>query len=142
LGLPLFTAALAAWRAEHGAGDKDAAPEASSDAVVRLSVKAVEGARTADTLGSEREGSGVVIDASGLILTIGYLVLEAASILVITGDGRVFAASVVGFDHASGFGLLRARPGVARHPLELGDSSQLRALHTVTVAAHPAAGAT
>lgn len=140
MSLPFFTATLAAWRAEHGASRENTATEVSSDAVVRLSIKAVEGARTADTLGSEREGTGVVIDASGLILTIGYLILEAASILVVTGDGRVFAASVVGFDHASGFGLLRARPGVARRPLELGDSSKLRELHMATVAAHPAAG--
>ena len=38
------------------------------------------GGRTASTLGTERQGSGVVIDDSGLILTIGYLVVEAAEI--------------------------------------------------------------
>lgn len=140
MSLPLFTATLSAWRAAHGASPVDAASDATFDAVVKLSIKVAEGARTAETLGSEREGTGVVIDASGLILTIGYLILEAASILVVTGDGRVFPAGVVGFDHASGLGLLRVQPGVARHPLELGDSSAVRELHMVTVATHPAAG--
>ena len=139
MSLPLSIATLAAWRAAHGA-EIGAAPDVAVDAVVRISIKAVEDARTAETLGAEREGSGVVIDDSGLILTIGYLVLEAASILVMTGDGRVYPAGVVGFDHASGFGLLRARPGLAQRPFELGDSAALRELHMATVAAHPAAG--
>lgn len=140
MSLPLFTATMSAWRAAHSAGAENAGVAESFDAVVKLSIQAVEGARTAQNLGSEREGTGVVIDASGLILTIGYLILEAASILVMTGDGRVLPASVVGFDHASGFGLLRAQPGVAKHPLELGDSAAVRELHMVTVATHAAAG--
>ena len=37
-------------------------------------------ARTAESLGTERSGSGVVIDSGGLIVTIGYLVMEASSI--------------------------------------------------------------
>src|SRR4051812_36165312 len=47
------------------------------NAVVGVQVTAAEDARSADTLGREREGSGVVIGADGLILTIGYLILEA-----------------------------------------------------------------
>ena len=103
----LFAAALAAWRATNGI-PRPAEPPL--DAVVKLSIRAVEGARTADTLGAEREGTGIVIDDQGLILTIGYLVLEAASVLVMTGDNKIYPASVVGFDHATGFGLLRASP--------------------------------
>lgn len=110
------------------------------DAIVKLSIKAMPGARTADTLGAEREGTGIVIDASGLILTIGYLILEAGSILVVAADGRVFPANVIGYDHTTGFGLLRAAPGLAHRPLALGDSSEVRELATVMVAAHPAAG--
>lgn len=138
--VPFPIAAVSAWRAAHGAAIGEAAPAASSDAVVRLSIKAVAGGRTAATLGTEREGTGVVISEDGLILTIGYLVLEAASILVVTGDGRVFPASVAGFDHATGFGVLRAQAAVARHPLQLGDSSAVRELHMMSVATHPSAG--
>ena len=105
-----FAATLSAWRAAHVAVPELHADTVPLDAVVKLSIKTVPEARTAENLGAEREGSGVVIDDTGLILTIGYLILEAESILVVTGDGRVFPASVVAYDHATGFGLLRAAP--------------------------------
>jgi len=141
--LPFFTAALASWRAAYSEVPRVAVPQGALDAVVRLSIKAVEDARTADTLGAEREDTGILIDnRRGLILTIGYLVLEAASILVMTRDGRIYPASVAGFDHGSGFGLVRVLSGVASGAVELGDSGSVRELHSVTVAAHGAAGGT
>lgn len=78
------------------------------DAVVGVQVTAAEDARSAETLGRQRGGSGVVIAADGLILTIGYLVLEADSIQVTTQDGRVVPARLVAYDQATGFGLVRA----------------------------------
>lgn len=135
-----FSAALATWRAVHAPLPDQADTVEASQAVVKLSIKAMSGARTAETLGAEREGTGVVIDAGGLILTIGYLILEAESILVVTADGRVFPASVVGYDHPSGFGLLRTAPGVARQPLVLGDSSALVELAGMRIVAHHGAG--
>jgi len=139
--LPFFTAALSSWRAAYAEMPGASLPAHAADAVVKLSIKAVAEARTADTLGAEREGTGIVIDAKrGLILTIGYLILEAASILVMTRDGRIYPASVAGYDHASGFGLVRALSGLASAGVELGDSGSVRELHTVSVAAHDAAG--
>ena len=138
--LPFFTAALASWRAAY-TGAPPASASRVADAIVKLSIKAVADARTADTLGAEREGSGIVIDAKrGLILTIGYLVLEAASILVMTRDARIYAANVAGFDHASGFGLIRAAGGISSEAVELADSGSLRELAIAKVAAHDAAG--
>jgi S1-C subfamily serine protease len=135
-----FSVALATWRAVNApytrAGKSDELP----DAIVKLSIKAIKGARSADTLGAEREGTGVVIDGSGLILTVGYLIIEAGSILAMAPDGRVHPATVVGFDHASGFGLLRAAPGVAKQPIPCGDSSRVRPLQTLRIAAHASAG--
>lgn len=133
----LFAAAMAAWRATNGI---PRSAEPPLDAVVKLSIRAVEGARTADTLGAEREGTGIVIDDKGLILTIGYLVLEAASVLVITGDNRIYPASVVGFDHATGFGLLRASPAPPCAPVVLGDSTRIGELQSLVVAGHASAG--
>src|SRR5690349_3317061 len=121
-----FSAALSAWRAAYTEPVSE-----TSDAVVKLSIKAVEGARTADTLGAEREGTGVIIDRRGLILTIGYLILEAASILVMTRDGRIYPATVAGFDHASGFGLVRALSGLSSEAVDLGDSGSMLELNTV-----------
>ena len=133
----LFAASVAAWRATNGIPRPVTPP---LDAVVKLSIRAVDGARTADTLGAEREGTGIVIDDRGLILTIGYLVLEAASILVMTGDNRIYPASVVGFDHATGFGLLRASPAPPCAPVVLGDSTNLGELQSLVVAGHAGAG--
>ncbi|MBI3045300.1 MAG: serine protease [Betaproteobacteria bacterium] len=133
-----FTAALSSWRAAHIAVPDLRADDVPQEAVVKLSIKAVANARTADNLGAEREGTGVVFGEKGLILTIGYLILEAGSILIVAGDGRVYPASVAGYDHATGFGLLRA--GLDCRPLELGSSAGVRELATVLVAAHGAAG--
>jgi S1-C subfamily serine protease len=133
-----FTAALSAWRASHIAVPELRADGVPLEGVVKLSIKAVQDARTAENLGTEREGTGVVFGEKGLILTIGYLMLEAGSILVVAGDGRVYPASVIGYDHATGFGVLRA--GIDCRPLEVGSSADVRELATVLVAAHGAAG--
>ena len=133
-----FTAALSAWRAAHVATPELHVDHVPLEAMVRLSIKAVPNARTAENLGSEREGTGVVFGEKGLILTIGYLILEAGSVLVMASDGRVYPASVVGYDHATGFGVLRA--GIDCRPLEIGSSADVRELATVLVAAHGAAG--
>ena len=76
-------------------------------AVVGVKVTVAEGARSIETLGQDRSGSGVVISADGLILTIGYLMLEAEQIEVITQDNKTLPARAVAYDLATGFGLLR-----------------------------------
>jgi S1-C subfamily serine protease len=135
-----FTAALSTWRATHAPLAESSSAGDPEEAVVKLSVKAAPGARTAETLGAEREGTGVAIGAEGLVVTIGYLILEAGSILVVAPDGRVFPATVVDYDHATGFGVLRTARDVARRPLELGESAGVNELATVTVATHAEAG--
>jgi S1-C subfamily serine protease len=129
---------LSAWRAAHLAIPDLRADAIPPQSVVKLSIKAVANARTADSLGAEREGTGLVFGEKGLILTIGYLILEAGSILVVAGDGRVYPASVVGYDHATGFGVLRA--AMDCRPLEVGSSAGVRELATMLVAAHGGAG--
>lgn len=95
------------------------------EAVVGVQVTAAEDARSAETLGREREGSGVVIGADGLILTIGYLILEADSIQITTHDNRVIPARPVGYDLATGFGLVRSiLPLRGIQPVPLGQSSE------------------
>ncbi len=76
-------------------------------AVVGVRVTAADGARSAETLGQRRAGSGVVIAPDGLILTIGYLMLEAEQIEVVTQDNKTLPARAVAYDLATGFGLLR-----------------------------------
>ena len=50
---------------------------AATSAVVHVKTRALGNARSNENLGSERTGSGVLIAPSGLVLTIGYLILEA-----------------------------------------------------------------
>jgi serine protease Do len=71
-------------------------------AVVGVQVTAAEGARSAQTLGKQRSGSGVVIGPDGLILTIGYLMVEAENIQVVTQDNRTLPARPVAYDIATG----------------------------------------
>lgn len=80
----------------------------AADAVVGVRAMAVDDAHSARTLGRRRVGSGVVIGSDGLVLTIGYLLLEAEQAELLTDDGRVVPARVVGVDTATGFGLLQA----------------------------------
>ncbi len=91
--------------------------------VVKVRVKAVSDARSRNTLGRDREGTGIVIDSSGLILTIGYLVQEADSVDISTADGRGVPASVIAYDYTTGFGLLRAAKPPAVKPIAFGDSA-------------------
>jgi serine protease Do len=93
--------------------------------VVKVRSRAVTDARSSDSLGARREGTGVVLDATGLVLTIGYLVLEAESVELSTADGRAFPATVIGYDHATGFGLLRSLGQLPIKPVELGESAKI-----------------
>ena len=68
-------------------------------AIVKVQTRAVADARTAATLGTQREGTGVVIDKGGLILTIGYLLVEADEVNITDDRGHALPAKVVAYDH-------------------------------------------
>jgi S1-C subfamily serine protease len=105
----------------------------ASEAVVGLQAQAVEDAASARVLGSERTGSGVVIGADGLVLTIGYLVLEAEQVLLQTDDGRRIPARVVAYDVATGFGLVQALVPLRLDPVPLGRAADLGSDEPLTV---------
>ena len=77
---------------------------------------------SAETLGTERVGNGVVID-HGLVLTIGYLITEAATVWLHLGDGRAVEGHALGFDFESGFGLVQALGQFDIDPLPIGSSA-------------------
>lgn len=89
-------------------------------AIVSLRAEIPEDAFTAQVLGTERAGNGVVISDNGLVLTIGYLITEAERIWLATGDGQVAQAHVVGYDQATGFGLVQALARLDVTPLPFG----------------------
>jgi S1-C subfamily serine protease len=105
-----------------------AKPQITVDAlsVVRVRAQVAADARSGRSLGRNREGTGVVIDSSGLVLTIGYLITEAEKIELSTADGKVYPATVVGFDNATGLGLLKALVPVPIKPIDMGLSSEIK----------------
>ncbi len=115
-------------------------PQAQS-AVVQIRAVIPADARTAGVLGQSRVGNGVVIDDEGHILTIGYLILEAESIEVILPDGRSVVAAYVGYDHATGFGLLKAGRTDGLKPVEMGSSSELDVGDPILLVGHGSAAA-
>ena len=96
------------------------------DAVVVLHSRVASDAFTAATLGPERLGNGIVINQSGLVLTIGYLITEAEEVTLLTNDGRRVGAHVLGYDGVTGFGLVQALEPLDLPALPLGDSHRLR----------------
>lgn len=79
---------------------------------------------TADMLGTERAGSGVVIRESGLVLTIGYLITEAENIWLTSADGRITPAHALAYDQETGFGLIQALGRLDLPALDLGDATR------------------
>ncbi len=104
-----------------------AAPSADAllTAIVGINADIPGDARTAALIGTHREGSGVVVSEDGLVLTIGYLILEASRIEIELQSGRKVPADIVAYDHDSGFGLVRALEPLGLPALEFGDSDAL-----------------
>jgi S1-C subfamily serine protease len=123
LGVPLPVAAQDQPKPLPPGARRQVAPTVDDLSVVKLRSTAVANARSNSTLGPRREGSGVVIDSQGLVLTIGYLILEAESVELSPADGRSFPATVVGYDSATGFGLLRSLTPLPIKPVPFGQSS-------------------
>ena len=82
--------------------------DALLDAVVELRADVPAQAFTANTLGTSRSGSGIVLDDRGTVLTIGYLITEAQTVFLTSRSGQVVQAVPLAYDQASGFGLLKA----------------------------------
>ena len=123
MGAAPLTRAVDAPAADHA--ERSRALERAANAVVGVQAVSVADARSASTLGKARQGSGVVIDEQGLVLTIGYLILEAEQVLLVIDGGRKVPARVVAYDLASGFGLLRALAPLGLQPAPLGQAADV-----------------
>ncbi len=110
--------------------------ERALGALVLLRVEVPEDAFTAQILGTERLGNGVVIGEDGLILTIGYLVTEASSIWITTAQGAVLAGHPLAYDQVSGFGLVMPLGRLGAPPLARGSAARARVGDDVMVAGH------
>ena len=106
--------------------------ERALSSVVGLHSIAPPDAFTADTLGVERAGNGVLID-DGLALTIGYLITEAETVWLHLGDGHVVQGHALGFDQETGFGLVQALGKIDLPPLPIGSSNAVEVGERVVV---------
>jgi S1-C subfamily serine protease len=103
-------------------------------AMVGLRATIPADAFTAETLGTERAGNGVIIRNNGLVLTIGYLITEAETIWLTLSDGRSVPGHVLGYDQESGFGLVQALSKIDMPALALGRSAGISVGERVVVA--------
>ena len=135
-----WPAAAQAPKDEPAAKEQSAAGDAETErrieetlgAVVRVRMRALTDARSNVTLGQAREGSGIVIEPA-YVLTIGYLVIEPDWIEVTTGANKTVPATLAGYDHVSGFGLLKVQGDLGVKPLALGDSKALAVREPVII---------
>jgi S1-C subfamily serine protease len=123
--IALVMVALAWAHDTRAAQSAPPARELTVDAlsVVKVQAQAVKDARSLNTLGSQREGTGVVVDSNGLVLTIGYLIVEAENVQLSTADGKVFPATVVGYDNRTGLGVVRSLTPLPVKPVDFGVSA-------------------
>src|SRR5438067_3840731 len=106
------------------------------DSVVGLRAEIPEDAFTAQILGTERAGNGIVIRDDGLILTIGYLITEASTIWITTNQGTVAGGFPLAYDQTTGFGLVHPLGKLGVRPLERGSANSCRVGENVVVAGH------
>lgn len=80
-----------------------------TESVVNIHVTVARDHRSVPILGSERMGSGVVIDPAGLILTVNYVVMGGQNLQVAFTKGRRVRAEIVAQDFDVGLALVRIK---------------------------------
>ncbi|MFV1966323.1 MAG: S1C family serine protease [Pirellulaceae bacterium] len=97
--------------------------------VVHIRVAGYARAAGADEFGwlfrrETHEGSGVIVDSDGFVVTNAHVVQGATDILVSLSDGREVAADIMGVDVLTDLAVLQIRAGELI-PAEWGDSDEL-----------------
>src|SRR5438067_2492665 len=88
---------------------------------------------TAETLGTERAGNGVLI-RDGVVLTIGYLITEAQTIWLHPAEGPPAPGHVLAYDQETGFGLVQALARLDLPTMPIGQSQNAKVGDAVVVA--------
>ncbi len=107
--------------------------DAALSSLVGLRALVPSDAFTAETLGTERAGNGVLI-RDNVVLTIGYLVTEAQTIWLHLADGSAVPGHVLAYDQETGFGLVQALARVDFPTLPIGSSREAKVDDPVVVA--------
>ncbi len=120
--LPL--ASVAQTASNETTAEKRSSTTEFNNAIVRVDTKIPKDAPSVATLGEQRVGSGVII-GENLVLTIGYVLLEADAVTLTDAQGKSVPANVAGYDHTTGFGLVKALVPLEGKALVFGDSDSL-----------------
>ncbi len=110
--------------------------ERALDSVVALHSEIPDNGFTARTLGTERAGHAVVINERGLVVTVGYLVVEAQRVWLKDNHGGAIEGHVMGYDQETGFGLVQPLGRLNAAPIEIGSAENLGIGDPVILAGH------
>jgi S1-C subfamily serine protease len=113
--------------------DYDYDLERALNSVVGIRSVVPSDAFSAETLGTERAGNGVLIREDGIVLTIGYLITEAEQIWLTFSDGRAVPGHVLGYDQETGFGLVQALARLELEAIPIGQSGAVQVGERVVV---------
>ena len=106
------------------------------DAVLAVHSQVPERALTAELLGTERHGHAVQVTPDGLLLTVGYVVLEADKVWLTNRKGQAAEGIVLAQDHDSGIALLRPLQPIGLHHLPWTPADTLEKGSELQVLAH------
>ena len=103
--------------------------------VVKITSNIPEDAFSAKTLGTSREGSAISINDSGILLTIGYLVVDSDSIFLHLKNGRTIESTLIAYHHESGLALIQALTKIDIPFIPQGNKNKLKKGDSVIIAA-------
>ena len=103
--------------------------------VVKITSNVPEDAFSAKTLGTSREGSAISINDSGILLTIGYLVVDSDSIFLHLKNGHTIESTLIAYHHESGLALIQALSKIDMPFITQGNKDNLKKGDSVIIAA-------
>lgn len=116
------------------------ASEGVSDSVVGILCYSDNVPDQADTTTASSQGSGIIFSQDGYVITNAHVIgnsKTAYAIRVVTSDGKVYKAGVVGYDSRTDIAVLKMDDAKGLTPATFGDSSQLEVGQDIIVVGNP-----
>ena len=116
------------------------ASEKVSDSVVGILCYSDDVPDQADTTTASSQGSGIIFSQDGYVITNAHVIgnsKTAYAIRVVTSDGKVYKAGVVGYDSRTDIAVLKMDDAKGLTTATFGDSSQLEVGQDIIVVGNP-----
>lgn len=116
------------------------ASEKVSDSVVGILCYSDDVPDQAGTTTASSQGSGIIFSQDGYVITNAHVIgnsKTAYAIRVVTSDGKVYKAGVVGYDSRTDIAVLKMDDAKGLTPATFGDSSQLEVGQDIIVVGNP-----